>query len=190
MKPQVRVLAVDDAPFRFESEKAMVVGVVMRLPNYLEGVLRSECEVDGDDANQVLERMVQGSRFKRQLKAIMVDGVALGGFNIVDIDALSETVGLPVMTVTRDPPDLSKMRSALRKHFPDWERRYEVLRRRELLEVATGHKPILVSLAGMGYAEAEEIIRKSLVRGAVPEPLRVAHIIASGLAKGESKGKA
>jgi len=29
-----------------------------------------------------------------------------------------------------------------------------------------------------------------MVRGAVPEPLRVAHIIASGLAKGESRGKA
>jgi endonuclease V-like protein UPF0215 family len=103
---------------------------------------------------------------------------------------LYETVGIPVITVTRDPPDLAEMRSALMKHFPDWERRYEVLRRKELFEVATGHKPILVSMAGMSYAQAEEIIRKSMVRGAVPEPLRVAHIIASGLAKGESKGKA
>lgn len=190
MKPQVRVLAVDDAPFRFDSERVMVVGVVMRLPNYLEGVLRSDCAVDGDDANRVLERMVQGSRFKSQLKAVMIDGVALGGFNLVDIDALHEAIEVPVITVTRDPPDLGKMESALRKHFSDWERRCEVLRRKELLEVGTGHKPILVSLAGLGYAEAEEIIRKSMVRGAVPEPLRVAHMIASGLAKGESKGRA
>jgi len=190
VKPQVRVLAVDDAPFRFDSQKAMVVGVVMRLPNYLEGVLRSECEVDGEDANQVLEGMVQGSRFKRQLKAVMIDGVALGGFNLVDIDALHDSIHVPIITVTRDPPDLVKMKAALRKHFPDWERRYELLTRKELMEVETGHKPILVSLAGVGYADAKEIIRKSMVRGAVPEPLRVAHIIAGGLAKGESKGKA
>jgi endonuclease V-like protein UPF0215 family len=190
VKRQVRVLAVDDAPFKFDNDRAMVVGVVMRLPNYLEGVLRSECKVDGDDANQVLELMVRGSRFKPQLKAIMIDGVALGGFNIVDIDALHESTDIPVITVTRDPPDLAKMGSALRKHFTDWERRYAILRRKELLEVGTGHKPILVSLAGIDFAEAEEIIKKSMVRGAVPEPLRVAHIIASGLAKGESKGKA
>jgi endonuclease V-like protein UPF0215 family len=157
----------------------------MRLPNYLEGVLRSECEVDGEDANQVLEQMVQGSRFKRQLKAMMIDGVALGGFNIVDIDVLYETVGIPVITVTRDPPDLGDGGG---KHFPDWERRYEILRRKELLEVVTGWRPRLNGWHD--YAEAEEIIRKSMVRGAVPEPLRVAHIIASGLAKGESKGKA
>ncbi len=190
MKPQVHVLAVDDAPFRFDSETAMVVGVVMRLPNYLEGVLRSECEVDGEDANVVLETMVQGSRFKRQLKAIMVDGVALGGFNIVDIDALHEATGIPVITVTRDPPDLGRMESALRRHFPDWEGRVKVLRRHELHEIGTGHKPILVSLAGLDIDEAKEILMKSIVRGAVPEPLRVAHIIASGLAKGESKGRA
>jgi uncharacterized protein len=190
VKAQVRVLAVDDAPFRFDSERVMVVGAVMRLPNYLEGVLRSECAVDGDDANRVLEAMVQGSRFKRQLKAVMIDGVALGGFNVVDIDALHQATGVPVITVTRDPPDLARMGSALRKHFPDWERRQEVLRRKELLEVDTGHKPIYVSLAGMGYPEAVEMIKKGMVRGAVPEPLRVAHIIASGLAKGESRGRA
>jgi endonuclease V-like protein UPF0215 family len=190
LKPQVRVLAVDDAPFRFDSEKAMVVGVVMRLPNYLEGVLRSECEVDGDDANKVLERMVRGSRFQRQLKAVMLDGVALGGFNLVDIDALHDSIDVPIITVTRDPPDLVKMEAALRKHFPDWEMRYELLTRKRLMKVDTGHKPILVSLSGIGLDEAEEMIRKSMVRGAVPEPLRVAHIIASGLAKGESRGRA
>jgi hypothetical protein len=190
VKTQVRVLAVDDAPFRFDSVKAMVVGVVMRLPNYLEGVLRSECSVDGDDANQVLEKMVEGSRFKRQLKAVLIDGVALGGFNVIDIEALHEAIGVPVITVTRDPPDLAKMESALRKHFPDWERRCEVLTRNELVQVDTGHKPLYVSLAGIGQDEAVEMIKKGMVRGAVPEPLRVAHIIASGLAKGESKGKA
>jgi hypothetical protein len=42
----------------------------------------------------------------------------------------------------------------------------------------------------MELAEAEEIIKRSMVRGAVPEPLRLAHIIASGLARGESKGRA
>lgn len=190
MKGQVRVLAVDDAPFKFDSGTTMVVGVVVRLPNYLEGVLSSRCQVDGEDANQVLERMISTSRFKRQLKAILLDGVALGGFNLVDIDLLCASTGLPVITVTRDLPDLDRMEAALRGHFPDWERRLEVLRRKALWKVDTGHKPIFVSVAGMDQESAEELIEKSRVRGAIPEPLRMAHIIASGMTRGESKGKA
>lgn len=186
----MRVLAVDDAPFRFDSQRAMVVGVVVRLPNYLEGVLRSECQVDGDDANRAIEGMVGRSLFRRQLKAMLIDGVALGGFNLVDIDALFAATGIPVITVTRDPPDLAKMEAALRRHFPDWESRLELLRRNRLMEVDTGHRPIQVSVAGMAPGEAAELIQKSMVRGAIPEPLRMAHVIASGLARGESKGRA
>jgi endonuclease V-like protein UPF0215 family len=168
----------------------MVVGVVVRLPNYLEGVLRSQCRVDGDDATSVLVNMISPSRFRRQLRAVMIDGAALGGFNLIDVDLLSQGIGLPVVTVTREPPDLEAMEGALRKHFPDWERRVEVLRRKQLFAVDTGHRPIFVSVAGMSRAEAEELIGKSMVRGAIPEGLRMAHIIASGLARGESKGKA
>jgi hypothetical protein len=114
----------------------------------------------------------------------------LGGFNLVDIDLLSASTGLPVITVTRDLPDLERMETALRRHFPDWERRLEVLRRKALWKVDTGHKPIFVSVAGMDLESAEELIEKSRVRGAIPEPLRMAHIIASGMSRGESRGKA
>jgi hypothetical protein len=42
----------------------------------------------------------------------------------------------------------------------------------------------------MDQESAEVLIEKSRVRGAIPEPLRMAHIIASGMTRGESKGKA
>lgn len=190
MKSFVRVLGIDDSPFGFTSEKVLVVGVVMRLPNYLEGVMRVECSVDGEDANDVLERMICASRFKEQLKLIMLDGVAVGGFNVVDIDRLSERTGVPMATVTRDKPDMERMRSALVKHFLDWQRRLEIITRKKLTEVPTDHKPLLISTAGISVHDASEIIRKSIVRGAIPEPIRVAHMIASAMVKGESKGKA
>jgi hypothetical protein len=190
LKSAVRVLGVDDAPFRFGAGKVLVVGAVLRLPNYLEGVMRTECQVDGADADEALEGMLLRSRFREQLKLVLIDGAALGGFNVVDIDRLHASTGIPMATVTRDPPDLEKIGSALRKHFPDWERRLEVISRKRLRQVRTEHKPLLVSSIGMEDHEADMLISRSIVRGAVPEPLRMAHIIASAMARGESRGRA
>jgi endonuclease V-like protein UPF0215 family len=183
LKSAVRVLGVDDAPFLFGAGKVLVIGAVLRLPNYLEGVMRS-------DADEALEGMLLRSRFREQLKLVLIDGAALGGFNVVDIDRLHAATGIPMATVTRDPPDLERIGSALRKHFPDWERRLEVISRKRLREVRTEHKPLLVSSIGMEDHEADILISRSIVRGAVPEPLRVAHIIASAMARGESRGRA
>jgi len=190
LKSQVRVLGFDDAPFRFGSQNVLVIGTVMRLPGYLEGVLRTECEVDGGDATDSLITAIVGSRFREQVKLVMIDGIALGGFNVVDIDRIHAETGLPSATVTRDRPDMDKIKAALTKHFSDWQERYEVIERHDLQEVETRHKPLYVSSAGMDVKEVRSIVLQSIVRGAMPEPLRVAHIIASGVVKGESRGRA
>jgi endonuclease V-like protein UPF0215 family len=45
-----------------------------------------------------------------------------------------------------------------------------------------------ISSAGCSHKEAEEIVRMSVVRGGVPEPVRMAHLIATAFRKEESKG--
>ena len=64
------------------------------------------------------------------------------------------------------------------------------LKKGELFTVKTIHKPIYVKCAGIAIDEAEEIINLSTIRGVIPEPIRVAHVIASGVIRGESYGKA
>ena len=59
MKAQVRVLGLDDAPFRFGDARVPVVGVVVRAPNYVEGVLTASVAVDGMDANDVLAERIR-----------------------------------------------------------------------------------------------------------------------------------
>ena len=54
VKQQVRVLGIDDAPFSFGDRKVPIVGVVVRLPAYVEGVMMSEVTVDGDDADRCI----------------------------------------------------------------------------------------------------------------------------------------
>ena len=190
MKAQSRILGLDDAPFEFTDEFVPVVGVVVRTPNYLEGVLTTRARVDGTDATEVLSKAISRSRYRSGLALILLDGVAVGGFNVVDIDVLHEATGVPVATVTRDKPDLDAMERVLRRKFADWERRVEILRRNELIRVETPHKPLYATVVGLPPRELKEAIHRCTVRGALPEPVRIAHLIATAIAKGESKGNA
>ncbi|MEA2055602.1 MAG: DUF99 family protein [Candidatus Thermoplasmatota archaeon] len=190
MKMQIRLLGVDDSPFTFTDKYGTVIGVIMRGGEYLECVLKNQVSIDGSDATFVCKNMIESTRHRKQLKAMLLDGIALGGFNIVDIDDIYESTGLPVITVTRDRPDFKKIESALTKNFDDWKERLSVIKKGELHEVKTKHNPIFIKRVGIALAEAKEIIKLSTIRGVIPEPIRVAHIIASGITRGESHGKA
>ena len=189
MKPHLRVLGIDDSPFGFEDGLSLVVGALVRVPSYLEAVMKTEVTVDGADGTDRIIEMVSSSRYKEQIKVIMLDGVALAGFNVIDIEAVAESLGLPVLTVTRDPPDFDAIRSALRKHFDDWKDRFGLITRFPLKEMPTSGKPLLAAGIGLEWAEFQELVSASTVRGVVPEPIRVAHLVAAAMAKGESRGR-
>ncbi|HEV8595952.1 MAG TPA: DUF99 family protein [Thermoplasmata archaeon] len=190
MKAQGRLLGIDDAPFRFGDAETEVVGVLVRAPNYVEGAMTTRVAVDGRDATAKLAAMIQRSRFREVVTLVLIDGAALGGFNVVDIEALYQETALPVATVTRDEPDVAAMEKALRARFPDAEERIAILHRQKLFTVDTGHKPLYVSCAGMAPREVGDAIQKCTLRGAIPEPIRIAHIVATAIKKGESHGRA
>lgn len=190
MKGHVRVLAIDDGSFTFHASRAVVAGVVMRLPSYTEAVMVSDAEVDGTDSTDTVMAMLARSRYLDQLRLIMLDGVALGGFNVVDVKRVHEETGIPVATITRDEPDFRAMEAALRKHFEDWRARMDTIRAVPLEEFDTGHTPIWVGRMGIGEQDLKEVLRASIVKGALPEPLRVAHLIATAISRGESRGRA
>lgn len=182
-------MGIDDSPFKFEGDQALVVGAVVRIPDYLEGVMRTEVTVDGRDATEKIADMVSSSRYKDQIRAILLDGIALAGFNVVDIERLSEDLEMPVLTVTRDRPDFEKMKEALVKHFGDWEERYALITRLQLRRITTEHKPLYACGTGAAWSELEQLVKASTVRGVVPEPIRMAHLIAAAMVKGESYGR-
>lgn len=190
MKSQIRLLGIDDSPFSFTDKYGMVVGVVMRGGEYLESVLRRNIIIDGDDATFVCKDIISKTRHRKQLKSMLLDGIALGGFNVVDIDNVFKSTKLPVITITRDKPDFKKIKVALKKNFDDWKHRLGLMKNGKIHKVETKHNPIYVKCAGIDIGEAKEIINISTIRGVVPEPIRVAHLIASGITRGESYGKA
>lgn len=190
MKPNVRVLGIDDAPFDFDDATVPVVGALMRGPTYLEAVLRTDVAVDGRDATDAIASMVADSRHVESLQAVLLDGIAFGGFNVVDLHALHDRIGLPVVTVTRDAPDLDAMQATLRQRFDDWEDRWAPIAEGEIRPVGTDHAPVHVKAVGIDDGAVDDLVRSFTVRGRIPEPVRVAHLIAGGIATGESGGRA
>jgi len=190
MKEQARVLGLDDSRFTFNDEFVAIVGVVMRADGYLEGVMVSKVGVDGDDANEVLAKMINTSRYKKQLRLVLTDGIAFGGFNVIDLQRLNHETALPVAGVTRKMPDFEDMKKALKGHFADWRARYDIICKGNLIKIPTQHYPVYAKGFGMEEKELILAIQRTILRGALPEPIRAAHMIATALAIGESKGKA
>lgn len=189
-KDKIRGIGVDDAPFEFSQKKVLVVGSVVRAPNYLEGVLSTEVEVDGEDATERLSDMITNSRFCDQANILFIDGAAVGGFNLVDLEELFESTETPTVSISRRKPDFENIEKALKHHFEDWEIKLEKIKKGSIYEVKTEHNPVYVQKEGLGLERVKSLIKKFTVRGRLPEPIRMSHMIASGVVRGESRGKA
>lgn len=186
VKPEIRVLGVDDGVFVPHSDDMVdVVGVVYRGGYWLDGFMHTTVQVDGTEATEKLAAMITQSPHHAQLRVIMINGVTLAGFNVVDIEQLYRKVQLPVIAVTRDKPNFDDIRNALRK-LPDTEKRWKAIQSAgKLIEVRTrdGEEPIFAHVAGISKQDAKRVLKNTSTRSNIPEALRVAHIIASGLSQ-------
>ena len=190
IKPEIRILGIDDSALL--NEKIMIIGTVFRGGEWMDGLLRAEITRDGVDATEVITRMVKESRHYGQLRVIMLDGITYGGFNVVDIEQLYRETELPVIVVMRSYPDFEKIKAAL-ENFPDGEERWKIICKAgdiEKVRTKMEKNPVYIQKAGIGLRSAKKIMLLSSTRSNIPEPLRVAHLIATGIIFGESRGKA
>jgi len=184
IKPEIRVLGVDDGIFKPRTRGYVpVIGVVFRGGYWLDGVMHTKIRVDGTDATRKIAQMVTSSPHYKQLRVIMLDGITFAGFNVVDIKELNAKTRLPVITVTREKPNLEEIRKALR-NLPKSEERWKaILNAGEPIEVPVkcGKEKIYMQAVGISLEDAIKILKLTSTRSNIPEALRVAHLIASGI---------
>jgi endonuclease V-like protein UPF0215 family len=191
IKEEIRILGVDDGPFTKKDKEVIVIGVIFRGGEFIDGLLRTYVSVDGLDATEKLSEMINSSKHKQQLKVIMLDGITLGGFNIIDVKKLYSETKIPVIVINRKIPDLKSIKTALEKNFDDFEKRWKmILNAGKIKELKLEKFSIYYQNLGLEDEETEEIILISTKHAQIPEPLRVAHLIATGIVKGESEGHA
>lgn len=190
IKPEIRVLGVDDGKFKPRTRGFVpVVGVVFRGGYWLDGVMHTKIRVDGVEATNKIASMVLDSPHYKQLRVIMLNGITFAGFNVVDIKRLNAKTELPVIAVTREKPNFNEIHKAL-KNLPKSEERWKaVLNAGEIFEVPVRakEKKIYMQISGICEEDARKILQLTSTRSHIPEALRVAHLIASGLSIMQSK---
>lgn len=186
IKPEIRVLGVDDGVFTPHVKGLVpVVGVVFRGGYWLDGVMHTKVEVDGFDATEKIASMIINSPHYKQLRVIMLNGITFAGFNVVNIKELNSETKLPVIAVTREQPNFAEIREAI-KNLPENEERWKTIKSAgKMFEVSTRseNEKVYMHPSGILEEDARKILQLTSTRSSVPEALRVAHLIASGISK-------
>lgn len=180
------VIAFDDVPFRREHRGDVgVVGAVFA-GDSLHGVLTTTVKRDGVNSTTRLAAAIARSKFREHLQLVMLQGIAVAGFNVVDLAALSHAAELPVLVVARRAPDLERIREVLLTRVPGGRRKWRLIEAAGEMELIGG---VYVQRAAISPADAARVIERFSTTGRIPEPLRVAHLIAGGIGLGESGGR-
>jgi endonuclease V-like protein UPF0215 family len=179
------IIGFDDAPFAPDHQGAVtIVGAVFASLRF-DGVLMGEIEKDGNDSAEVLSKLVSELKFAEHAQLIMLQGIAFGGFNVVDVFHLHEALKLPVLVVSRRSPDLEAIQKALTLQVPDGEKKWAVIARLGPMEAL---RNVYVQRVGISLEEADSVIKQFAIHSHIPEPIRVAHLIAGAFVDGESRG--
>lgn len=187
MKPITNVVGFDDAPFPHAHRgDVRVVGAVC-CRTRLDGVLSGKVRRDGANSTDVLIELVQGSKFKGHVRAVLLQGIALAGFNVVDVHRLHATLGVPVVVAVRRNPRLQMVKDALLDRTPGGARKWKLVQAAGPL---TQLGAMWVQHIGLAADDALALLRATTLHGNVPEPLRLAHLIAGGVTTGQSRGRA
>ena len=185
----IRILGVDDSHFDPHTHgKVPILGVVMRSSLYIDGFLKRDIEIDGTDATERIIDMICG-KYRRDIRVLMTQGITFGGFNIINASQIYDETGVAVIVLSRKMQNIKNMEDALLKHFTDSANRIALLKALPIEPLQNDEHKIWIQRIGIDKEPANKLIKKTTIRGAVPEPLRVAHLIASAIYFGESKGR-
>lgn len=148
--------------------------------SHIQTVRLGTIEVDGTDAGATLKSLVR----KLPLDLVMLSGISYAGFNIMDISKLAHDLEKPVIAVSGERPDNKAVRKALKDHFADWKRRWCNVRSAGKLYACSPLKDepkLYFEVKGATPDFARRVISRTAVISRLPEPIRVARIMAKGL---------
>ena len=181
-KCKIRAIGFDDAPFIRHSDRPVNVAGIVCAGTRFEGMVWGEVQADGWDATDTLSQLLLGSKFLPQLHIVLLDGICLGGFNVIDLPELSRRIKLPCVAVMRKMPRMEAIEQAMGR-LPHKEKRLEVMLRAGSV---CKYPPFYFQVCGATPEITAKVLTNLTDCGKVPEALRLAHLIGSAVIKGES----
>ena len=179
----MHAIGFDDAPFPREHRGDVRIFGAAYAGATLHAVVSGRVRRDGRNSTAELARLCGG--VGEHLQLIFLQGIALAGFNVVDLHALHALTGRPVLVVARRPPRPERIRAALLA-LPGGARKWRLIEAAGEMEPCGG---VYVQRAGLSLPQAQAALETFCQTGRVPEPLRTAHLIAGGVTRGSSAGQ-
>jgi uncharacterized protein len=182
MKKGIRILAIDGSAYGKTDADSLIIGVVGR-EDGVEGVISFRVGVDGSDATDKIIGSVSRSRFADQIRLVAVHGITLAGLNLVDIIRLNRDLKIPIVSIVRRKPHRKELEKAIRASKNGIERKLHLLKSIHENSETFRKDGFYFQCAGASKKDLAEVSE-----GAIGF-LRLAHIVANGVARGESKGR-
>jgi endonuclease V-like protein UPF0215 family len=158
----------------------------MRADMIVDGFTFSKAKVGGMDVTQKIVEMYEALD-RHDINILLLNGCVISWYNVIDLNYVVDAIGLPLICITyRDSKGLE---TYFKENFPeDWQRRTEVYKRngpRIPLTLHTGYI-IYARFLNISKEETSKLLNKFTFHGAVPEPLRIARLLARSLMRSSS----
>ncbi|MEM3839485.1 MAG: DUF99 family protein [Candidatus Micrarchaeaceae archaeon] len=181
MKQGIRILALNDSPFSLSDKATRIIGIVGRA-GVIEGVLSFDVTVNGIDSTKKIISAIRKSRFAGQIKVLALNGTVIAGMNAIDIGEIRKRLGIEPIAITRKRPRHGLLEAVAK-------RRLGAMRANMIRNLNSGLRILkignyYVQLPNLGSEKPSPELVELCV-----SLLRLAHIVASGVARGESKGR-
>jgi endonuclease V-like protein UPF0215 family len=182
-KKGIRALGVSESFTKGSSKRSVLAGVVMRSDMQIDGFTFSTAEVGGMDATDRILEMYRNLG-REDVNILLLNGCVISWYNVINLNRLSEETMLPLICVTYEESEgLDKYFEEL---FPDDKEEriciYHNNGPRTVMKLHTGAQ-VYVRFLRMKEEEAKSILGKFTKHGAIPEPLRVARLLARSIMK-------
>jgi len=176
-KKGLRGLAIAES-FREHDTTSKLAGIVMRRDLVIDGFVFGHAKIEGDDSTDSILAMYDKLQ-RDDISFLLVSGLIISMYNIVDIKKLSTQCKIPVIGVTYE--ESSGLEDTIKHHFPNsYEskiKQYQSLGSRTKITLHTGHD-LYIRVEGCEVNEAKRLLDAFTLQGSMPEPLRVAQLLA------------
>jgi uncharacterized protein len=150
----------------------------MRRDLIIDGMIFASATLGGDDATDNIIWMHR-SLARDDVNCILLDGLVISMYNIIDGGRVADETCLPVVAITFE--DSRGLAGTIKHHSGDgWQfklEQYERLGKRERITLQTG-KNLFIRCWGLSQKRAVALLNSFTLQGSVPEPIRVAKLAA------------
>lgn len=179
-KKGLRGLGIAES-FSQDSKKSILAGIAIRRDFVIDGFVFGNATLSGDDATDEILKMYK-QLDRPDISYIMISGIVISLYNMIDIKRIHDELEIPVIGVTYN--DSKGITDAIKHHFPNsYEEKlvhYNELGSREKVSLKTGHD-IYIRKEGCTLLQAKQLLDYMTLQGSIPEPLRVAQLLAKSL---------